>query len=219
MVTKGLIIPTDLIEGEFDIQESQAREIVLENMVAKDDGYTYGYITLTNIKYQNYNRAYSAKAHCDITYADGRIVAYETAYSEELNSRSIYQVAVAAWNKNDSRDSTVLREYLNNTVNIAAMENGDAGCTFTTEHENDGLVNYQRAYAIAEQSYDAVTGNVTLVLEIKVANRLQVDGEKPCIPITVWIGETSIRVSVTIDGYVEGIATCSFVVNTSAVQN
>ena len=217
IVTTGMIVPTDLIEGEFDIAESQAKSKVLENLVAKEDGYTYGYITLTNIQYKNYNRAFSAKAYCSVTYANGTVKVYETAYNEEVHSRSIYQVSVEAWNANDSRSSTVLKEYLNNTVNIAAQRNGADGYTFVAEHENDALVDYERAYSIATQEYDATTGNATVTLNIDIAERLYESGELPAIPVTVWVGSVPVRTSVTVNNYADGVATCSFVIDDTPI--
>lgn len=217
IITTGMIVPTDLIEGEFDIAESQAKSKVLENLVAKEDGYTYGYITLTNIQYKNYNRAFSAKAYCSVTYANGTVKVYETAYNEEVHSRSIYQVSVEAWNANDSRSSTVLKEYLNNTVNIAAQRNGADGYTFVAEHENDALVDYERAYSIATQEYDATTGNATVTLNIDIAERLYESGELPAIPVTVWVGSVPVRTSVTVNNYADGVATCSFVIDDTPI--
>lgn len=126
VVLHGVLIPTDMINGTFDINETGSQDKVLENGKVTDGVMSY-YMTLTDIKYYNFNRAYSAMAYAVITYADGATANFATAYSEENNSRSAYQVAVMAHNdteeyaKYSQAQKDILDAYIGYTVVLDAQ--------------------------------------------------------------------------------------------------
>lgn len=180
----GVLIPTDKIDGEFDLTEENAKDIVLSDGIEKDDGYTYYYITLTNVLYSNYNRAFSARAYVKVTYADGDTAnVLVTAYSEENNSRSIYDVAVDAYNAGDEKDG-VLAQYIGNTVNLAYSVDAEASYVLSVITEEDGLVDTSlRNYTIESQSASTEGGvtSFTVTIKFSVSN---LDLKKT--PVTLW---------------------------------
>ena len=119
----GLLIPTDLIEGDFDINEAGVQDKVLENGV-EANGITTYYITLTEIRYHNFNRMYSARAYASVTYANGDVASFATEYTEKNNARSPYAVAVKAHNdtqeysKYDKAQKDILDSYIQFTVQL-----------------------------------------------------------------------------------------------------
>lgn len=186
---KGVILPTDTIDGTFEINEAGSKSIDLTNCLTKDGVNAY-YITLTNILYSNYNRNFSAKAYATVTYADGSQAVFETAYNETY-ARSIYAVAEEALAAGETDNSGVLANYVGYTVNV--VKDGD------TYALKDTTVT---TYEISE--------NVVTVKNIP-ANLLSAAVEgKLWIPVTVWEGDTATRtvVQATLDG-----ATATFTLN------
>ena len=119
----GVLIPTQDINGTFDIDEAGAQDKVLMNSIVKNGKKVY-YITLTDIQYQNFNRMYSAKAYVAVTYTNGTVVNFATEYDEAKNARSAYDVAVAVYNTPAEYDSfnanekMVLDSYIEYTVQL-----------------------------------------------------------------------------------------------------
>ena len=123
----GVVIPTDAIDGEFDINEAGSKKVALTNFKAGEKN-TY-YITLTDVYYYNYNRAFSARAYAEVTYADGDKVQFATAYTEKDNSRSVYEVAKAALADTGYGYTTeqidFIKKYVNYVVDLTVDGNGN----------------------------------------------------------------------------------------------
>lgn len=203
--TKGMIIPTDLIVGDFDIAESEAKTVALDNMLDEEDGYSHAFITLTNILYANYNREFSAKAYVALTFSNGATAVIETQYSKEDNSRSIYEVAVLAYE--DYKSSSVLLSYLNSTLNFKAARDEDGDYVFSTNHTVDGLpADYTRGYSIVSQAVtqnatDENLSDITLTVSMDVDDRLYETNSLPKIPVTIWFEDYRLNIEPTVVSY------------------
>ena len=75
---------------------------------------------LVSFPKSQYARALSARAYLKINFTSGEGYVY-TIYDEEVNSRSMYQVATSAYNddKNDYKSNTQILDYLNSVADIA----------------------------------------------------------------------------------------------------
>lgn len=94
----GVLIYTDSIDGDFDLNESGSKCQELTNYYEKNGVRGY-YITLTNIDESHYQTSYSARAFVEVTLYDGSTVRVATDYVEKDNARSPYQVAQTAKEK------------------------------------------------------------------------------------------------------------------------
>ena len=185
----GMIAPTDTLDGAFDGVGERVNVIELTEYSTKDGVNVYN-ITLTNVLYTNYNRAFSARGYLVIAYASGTQTVY-TDYSVEKNSRSVYEVACKATADDtvtqDAKD--VLANYLSYTVNL--VKDGD---TYTVATTQDNLP------VEATRKYTVENGVVTLTnIPARLIEKLT---EKAYVPVTVYEGNTSYRilVAVTLDG-------------------
>ena len=181
---RGVLIPTDKIDGEFDLTEETAKDIPLSDGIEKNDGYTYYHITLTNVLYSNYNREFSARAYVKVTYQDGDTEnVLVTAYSKDKNSRSIYDIAVDAYNDGYEKDG-VLAQYIGNTVNLAYSVDTQENYVLSVITNEDGLNNTSiRNYVIESQSVSTEDGVTSFTVTIKF-NVSNLDFEKT--PVTLW---------------------------------
>ncbi len=210
----GVLIPTDMINGEFDLNEAGAKDIVLSNSVALDDGYTYYYITLTDVIYSNYNRAFSARAYAKITYADeGTANMAATAYDVANNSRSIYDVAVAAYNDGEEADG-ILAQYIGYTVNLSYSVNASDEYVFSVVDTEDGVTAASiRKYSIVSQNVTTEEGITGVTVTIKLTD-LPTTLSLEKVPVTVWAeGSTKgERMDITVQSTDEaqGTVTCFF---------
>lgn len=199
MKVEGGVIPTDLLNGEFALDNEDARYVELTKTVLKGGEY-HAYITLMNIKLENFQRAFSARVFVTVTYADGTKATVASEYNAEYHSRSIYQVAVKAYNSGNYGENEVLKYYIDNSASVAlTVSEGVAGVT--TEHTYDGLAaNYTRGYTISGVSYAEGTVSFTVTLKDTTVNG---DGV-----VTMWTAEkVSQEVVVT---FVNGVATVNF---------
>ena len=199
MKVEGGVIPTDLLNGEFALNNEDARYVELTKTVLKGGEY-HAYITLMNIKLENFQRAFSARVFVTVTYADGTKATIASEYNAEYHSRSIYQVAVKAYNSGNYGENEVLKYYIDNSANVAlTVEEGNVGVTAT--HTYDGLAaSYVRSYTISGVSYAEGTVSFTVTLKDTTVNG---DGV-----VTMWTAEkVSQEVVVT---FVNGVATVNF---------
>ena len=115
-VTIGtLILPTNLLDGALTVATAGAL-----NLTSKDEGvfltvdgdYTVFYAAIVDILPQNYARAFSARSYIKVgeTY-------YYSAYSDANNSRSVYGVAVDAW-EGSYANNDIVKAYLDKVVVI-----------------------------------------------------------------------------------------------------
>ena len=192
----GAVVPTDLLSGEFNLSSESIKKTSLANKAVGEDGNYHAYITLTNVKYQNYYREYSARAFLTLTYADGSTVTYATGYHEANNSRSIYEVAVEAYKAGDNSSNSVLLSYIDSTVVLSLRADDSNTLAISTTHTLDGLpVNYQRKYSVT------VNGN-TLSINISLADRLASLGN---VPVYVYYGKEKLtKYTAT---YADGVGT------------
>ena len=183
----GVVIPTDKISGTFDKDESGADTIGLTNFSEKN-GERYYRITLTDVKYKNYNRAFSALAYATITYANGTTATIETTYDENEHSRSVYEVAVAALNDteatfNDSQ-MDILKEYVGYVVTLVKNADGTYSCA--TE-ANDGLKDEYRQYTVSQNE-----GVLTITL-----SNIPTKWQGQNVSVTIYDGENVSRASLS----------------------
>ena len=188
----GVIVPTDdSKEDGFSWETVNGTELA---KYSTEEGVDVYYATLTNVLYTNYNRQFSARGYVEVTYADGETVRILTAYTEEANSRSVYQVACLATADDavtqDAKD--VLANYLSYTVNVVLTD----GVYSVATADVDGLP------TIGERKY-TVENNVLTLEEIpeNLANVLAAD--RPYVPVSVWSADGTtyerILVQVTYD--------------------
>ena len=207
------MIPTDMIDGAFDLNEQGAQDIVLSNSVALEDGYTYYYITLTNVIYSNYNRAFSARAYAKITYANEETANVATAYDAMNNSRSVYDVAVAAYNDGEEADG-VLAQYIGYTVNLSYSVSADGEYTLSVVDTEDDMANAAlRKYSIVSQSVTTAEGVTGVTVTVQLTD-LPATLSLEQVPVTVWAegaakGER-VAVSVQATDATQGTVTCFF---------
>ncbi|MBQ8320501.1 MAG: hypothetical protein IJX81_06435 [Clostridia bacterium] len=216
----GFVLPTDMIDGDLDISEgTNATELTNFKAYEEDEAYSVYYITLTNVLYSNYNREFSAMAYATITYADGTTANFATAYNEEDNSRSCYEVAVLAYNDTakyatySSTQKGILKEYIDCTVNLVYVD----AVTYTVATSEDGLsAAYVRGYSVMT-SYDSDNERLVFKVTINVPTRLiSTSDNLPHVPVTVWTydadSETYVaeRILVTVQSYENGVATLFF---------
>ena len=199
MKVEGGVIPTDLLNGEFALNNADARYVELTKTVLKGGEY-HAYITLMNIKLENFQRAFSARVFVTVTYADGTKATIASEYNAEYHSRSIYQVAVKAYNSGNYGENEVLKYYIDNSASVAlTVSEGNVGVTAT--HTYDGLAaNYTRGYTVSGVSYAEGTVSFTVTLKDTTVNG---DGV-----VTMWTAEkVSQEVVVT---FVNGVASVNF---------
>jgi uncharacterized repeat protein (TIGR02543 family) len=185
----GMIVPTAEISGEFDgVGETPAVE---ELEVNKTEGGLNVYrVTLTNVLYTNYNRAFSARAYVEVVYETGVEKVY-TTYSAENNSRSVYQVACMATADDavtkDEKD--VLANYLSYTVNLVLVDG-----VYSVATTQDNLP------SIGERKY-TVENNVLTLSDIPQNLAAVLAADRPYVPVTVWSadGTTCERMLVRIE--------------------
>ncbi len=124
------------------------------------DGYSLYTITMTNVKYANYNRTFASMTYITVEYANGDTMTFET---NEVK-RSVYEVALAAKAHHQANDNAiynaahlkVIDGYIANVVDVTY----DGDTLSVVDREGHGLA---RPYAPDGQS--KVEGNaVTLVL-------------------------------------------------------
>lgn len=212
----GFVLPTDSISGELDITDA-TNATELENSVTDGD-YTIYYITLTNVLYSNYNRAFSAMAYVELTLADETTMTVQTAYDAEKNSRCLYDIAVDAYNdtaeysKYTNDQKKVVTDYINSTVNLIKIDDD----TYQVATVEDGLTaEYARGYTVVT-THDAVNERLVFTITITIDSKLiSTSDNLPHVPVTVWAsdgngGYVAERMSVTVQSYTDGVAILFF---------
>ncbi|MBQ8229266.1 MAG: hypothetical protein IJZ32_01060 [Clostridia bacterium] len=212
----GFVLPTDSISGELDKTDA-TNATELENSVTDGD-YTVYYITLTNVLYSNYNRAFSAMAYVELTLADETTMTVQTAYDAEKNSRCLYDIAVDAYNdtaeysKYTSDQKKVVTDYINSTVNLIKIDDD----TYQVATVEDGLTaEYVRGYTVVT-NYDDANERLVFTITITIDSKLiSTSDDLPHVPVTVWAsdgngGYVAERMSVTVQSYTNGVATLFF---------
>ena len=106
-----LIYPTDKLNGALTVETEGALNLTDATPIV-DGEYTYFHAAIVDILPANYARKFSAVSYIKI----GDDYFY-TAYSEADNSRSIFEVAVAAWEGN-YKDNAIIKAYLDKVVVI-----------------------------------------------------------------------------------------------------
>ena len=180
----GMVVPTEQISGDFDgVDENPAIKELTE--YSTKDGLNVYYITLTNVLYTNYNRAFSARGYAEIAYENGADKVY-TLYSKDNNSRSVYELACMVANVVAEEESAILAEYLSYTVNL--VKDGNTYSVATTQD------NFPTGF---ERKYTFVDGVLTL---FDIPERLvEVLKTRPYVPVTVYDGDTCERILVNVE--------------------
>ena len=97
-----LFAPTDyLVDHEFTVEnvaEGYLKKVVAESYEKDSDNDTYFYITMKDIQAKNMVRAFSVRTYVKVVYYDSTYAYFYSSYSETANSRSAYDVALAAYN-------------------------------------------------------------------------------------------------------------------------
>ncbi|MBR0190189.1 MAG: DUF4838 domain-containing protein, partial [Clostridia bacterium] len=139
----GVLIYTEDIEGDFDLDEANSVDKALNKYCTDGDDRMY-FITLTNIKSGHYNTSYSARAYLKITMYDDSYVILATDYSAENHARSPYNVALKALDAGYS--GAVIDEYLNKKI---IARNGSAYYKILIPDDHDEAIEF----AATEMSY------------------------------------------------------------------
>ena len=127
-----LLAPTNIIDVEdFTIEKLENNNVTYINKViekwnnsstGETDGY-YGFnCVIANIKPENLDRKFSARAYFSFKYSSGEIIYIYADYSSENHSRSIYEVASKALESEDLDDNSknVAESYVNRIINLTA---------------------------------------------------------------------------------------------------
>ena len=201
VTVQGGVIPTDLMGETFALNDANAKYVDLTKTVEVDGEY-HAYITLTNIKLENFQREFSARAFVTVTYADGTTATIASAYDEEKNSRSIYEVAVKAYNSGKYGGNEVLKYYLNNAVNVA-VETNEGVASITTAHAYDGLkADFVRGYAVSNVVIEDGEATFTVTLADTTVN-----GD---VAVTLWSSAETFETVIV--AFANGVATVNFTV-------
>ncbi len=178
---KAIVVPTDLIEGDFDYNEANATPFTFteENYVENGANIelSFGY---TSLKYGNYNRKFSALTYLEVCYTDGSANAYICAdYDEENNSRSIYDVACTLYEtKKDSysaQNLAYLESYIAYTVDLTVGE---------TSAEVKTVAGVEKAFTLT-----TTETTITIVYDELPAGCTE-STTSIVLPINAWDGET-----------------------------
>ncbi len=141
-----LVVPTSYLDsGKEFIHESFPAGYFIDVATTSwakqtDDVWTY-VAALINISPSQYTRAMSARGYLKVRYSDDSVGYVYTAYSKDLHSRSIYEVATKAYAKGET--GTAVTDYLNNVADIvinesfAVSKNGQGN--YSVESAKDGL--------------------------------------------------------------------------------
>nr|MBO4518038.1 DUF4838 domain-containing protein [Clostridia bacterium] len=142
-----LVAPTDYIEDhEFTVENVSAgylKKVAAENYEKDDDNDTYFYITMTDIQAKNIARAFSVRSYVKVTYYDSTEAYFYASYNETDNSRSAYDVALAAYNDTGvdaptAAEKTFLdNHYLNQVVEINGL--GEKKATGSADYTIDSV--------------------------------------------------------------------------------
>ncbi len=140
-----------------------------------------------NIQQYQYARSFSARGYLKINYTTGVDYVY-TPYTEENNSRSIYEIATAAYkdteNPHYAKNETILA-YVNSVADITLDEN------FNVSKNSDSVGSYN-----VEGSY---SNNIVTLTVDKVMQSVLVNGVRVASGVyaTISIGGNPYSVSVT----------------------
>ncbi|MBQ7913061.1 MAG: InlB B-repeat-containing protein [Clostridia bacterium] len=126
------LVPTDYLRGNVPfVHESFSEGYFMDKDCTEfwkvggegfesESVWTYA-AAFTNISTKQYARAFSARGYVAIRYADNELHYVYTPYTEENNSRSIYEVALEAYNDAENphyQTNTTILNYINNVVNL-----------------------------------------------------------------------------------------------------
>ncbi len=188
--------------GSFKGQEAHSSEqFNLQNA----EGYSVYTITMTNVKYANYNRTFASMTYITVAYADGSTETFET----NVVKRSVYEVALAAKAHHEANGGAVystaqmqvIDGYIANVVDVSY----DGATLTVTDREGHALV---RPYVLDGAS--KVEGNVvTLTLTSVAADSLLANSESAPVWYTANGATNRYKAAVA---YENGTATVTFTV-------
>lgn len=159
-VAKGLIseigtivCPTDYLKNAGELKHSSFPSTDYYMTVNADkwtvnEGKTWTYAAaLVNISVAQYNRSMSARGYLKVNFTTGADYVY-TPYADEDNARSIYEVAVLAYNDDemDYKNNNAILEYVNKVIdltidkNFNVTKNGNAVGNYSVDATTDGAV-------------------------------------------------------------------------------
>ncbi len=166
-VEKGLItgvgtflVPTDYLEMGMDFVHGSFSEGYYMDRVTEtwkvngESDATWTYVAaFVNISESQYSRRFSARGYLKVQFTTGEGYVY-TPYNEKVNARSIYEVAVSAYNDEENpgyQSHATILNYVNSVANLTW--NGD-------DYSFEKTANVPGNYEITDISVD---GNVVTV--------------------------------------------------------
>ena len=210
----GIITPTDNIDDNFNVVDGGRELNPFELVYSKSlsNGYTVFNLTITNILLSNYNRAFSACAYAEITYANNEVQKVQAKYDKTLHSRSVYDLAKSYYNsiggdlsQVEEPELKMLLEYLDSTVNLScSIIDGDF--VFGALDGLEEIKSYTKPYSVSWVEVENLNENInrfTLGIKINIEqNKFSSSDNLPHIPLTIWFGENnSIRVKAKVVEY------------------
>ncbi|MBQ8322964.1 MAG: hypothetical protein IJX91_03245 [Clostridia bacterium] len=223
----SLLIPTDLIVGELEYNETDAaiKELTQSDLVMVNDAYC-GAFSLTDIRHYNYNRTYTGMAYLAVTYADGDVAYVKT----EARNASVYELAVQAYAAHiqqkaldsvglySSSNVDMLERYINGVLDVKYTVNSGTATVEIAKDENGLLL--EKGYALnaqSETSFEETDGKyvVTLKIDVNEDSALAFLASEGNINVPVIIRsaanyETYEAVKVLSRAYDNGVLTISF---------
>ena len=167
----SILAPTDyLVDTELthDLGSGRYTQSVTEKWQVENAVYTSAF---TNISYDQYGRQFSARGYLKIQYKNGANYVY-TTYNAGDHSRSIYDVATAAY-KDAYSNNAVVKSYVNDVADIVidsdlnASKNTNAVGTYTV---GTALSGNTLTITISNGSVKAAIINGTRIVMGKQAN-------------------------------------------------
>ncbi|MBQ9114067.1 MAG: hypothetical protein IJY05_03995 [Clostridia bacterium] len=166
------LVPTDYLETGVEFKHSAFDEGYYIDKATEtwkvngetDPTWTYA-AAFVNISEAQYSRRLSARGYLKIQYTTGAGYVY-TAYNEEANARSIYEVATMAYSEYSSYQ--VIQDYVNKVADITWSE-----ADYLFARTDAALGNYE----VTNIAVDSETAKVTVQLSGDVASAI-VNGKR-----------------------------------------
>ncbi len=198
----GVIVPVDdttYFNGGFTAAAKALYTVEANNFVGKTamsyadlylteqqaGGYALYSFAMTDVKYKNYNREFAAMSFITVEYADGSTATFETAYNEDDNCRSVYEVALAAIAAHKAADNAlysnkqlaVLESYIANVVDVEVGGASPTEATYTVvDREGHG---FARPYTLVSGEFNQTSGQLIIVLSVAEDSLLATNATAP----------------------------------------
>lgn len=202
----GMVAPTDAISDQFVVGMSGAHSTTQLVNTTTVDGDVCGYITFTNILYENFNRQFSARAYVVVTFDDDSTATFYSAYDETVNAVSVLDLVKASIKDEVITGDTASEIFSYYVDSVVELVYDPTDNSFAVVDYQDGY-EFTRTYTVEETTLDGANNSATLKIAITIPADLYEAGATPNIPVLVYNADgTLVNGTATIVGYVDGVA-------------